>query len=387
MEKLILAFQHLISMFGATVLVPILTGLNVSVALFTSGIGTLIFHLTTGGRVPVYLGSSFAFIAPIIVVGQMYGLAYATGGMIVAGLVYLLFAWLVRKLGIDKINGLFPPVVAGPVIAVIGLTLVPVATGMASEHWLVAIFTIAVTVWTMARAKGFFKLLPVLVGVGAGYLLSIPLGLVNFTTVLDAPWLAWPKFMLPAFSWKAIAIIAPLALVTIIEHIGDIKANGSVVGSDFVESPGLDRTLLGDGLATVVAGFLGGPANTTYSENTGVLALTKVYDPAILRITAVMAILLSFVGKFGALIQTIPTPVMGGISIVLFGMIASVGLRTLVENQVDLKDSRNLIIVSLILVFGISGATLTIGPLSFVGMSLAAIVGILSNKFLFSDAH
>jgi uracil permease len=382
LKRFALAFQHLVAMFGATVLVPLLTGLNVSVALFTSGLGTLIFHKCTQGKVPVYLGSSFAFIAPIIVVRNQWGLAYATGGIVVAGLVYVLMALVVRFFGVEKVTDLFPPVVAGPVIMVIGLTLAPTAQDMASGNWFVAAFTILVAILAMTKAKGYFNLLPVLVGVGAGYLLSVVLGIVDFSAVVAAPWIQVPQFIAPRFSLPALAVIAPLAFVTVIEHIGDIKANSTVVDKDFIADPGLHRTLIGDGIATSVAGLLGGPANTTYSENTGVLAMTKVYDPAILRITAVMAMALSFIGKFGAIISSIPTPVMGGISILLFGMIAAVGLRTLIENKVDLTKSSNLLIVSLILVFGISGAVVTIGQLQLVGMSLAAVIGVIANLFL-----
>ena len=378
-----LALQHLIAMFGATVLVPMLTGLNVSVALYTAGVGTLVFHWVTGGKAPVFLGSSFAFIAPIILARDNFGLAYATGGIVAAGVVYLLMSGLVAITGPGIVRKLFPPVVTGPVIVTIGLTLAPVAKDMASVDWATALFTIGVTVIALTFLRGYFKLLPILTGVTAGYLFAAARGLVDFSQITAANWVAIPDFILPAFSWEAIGIVAPLALVTMIEHIGDMEANGAVIGRDLIKDPGLHRTLLGDGLATMIAGFFGGPANTTYSENTGVLAITKVYKPHILRITAVLAIILAFFGKFGALIASIPGPVMGGISIILFGMIAAVGLRQLVENNVDLKLNRNQLIVATTLVFGISGAELKIiGDLQLVGMSLAAVVGVILNQLL-----
>jgi len=382
-KEILLALQHLIAMFGATVLVPILTGLNVSVALFTAGAGTLVFHLVTKGKAPVFLGSSFAFIAPVVLVAEQWGLPYATGGIIAAGLVYVVVAAIIAITGPGFIRRLFPPVVTGPVITIIGLTLAPIAKDMAAQNWVVALFTIAVTVVAMTFMRGYFRLLPILTGVVSGYIFAAVMGLVDFSGITAAGWIAVPDFMAPAFSWAAIGLVAPLAIVTMIEHIGDMEANGAVIGKDLIKDPGLQRTLLGDGLATALAGLCGGPANTTYSENTGVLAVTKVYKPAILRITAVFAILLAFLGKFGALISSIPSPVMGGISIILFGMIAAVGLRQLVEHRVDLKLGRNQLIVATILVFGISGAELPIGAnLKLVGMSLGAVVGVLLNLLL-----
>ena len=376
----LLSLQHFVAMFGATVLVPLLTGLDPLVALFTAGAGTLLFHTITGGMVPVFLGSSFAFIAPIIMVKEQLGdLAYATGGIFVAGFVYLLFALLVWLVGTEKVKRLFPPLVTGPMIVVIGLTLSPVAIQMASQNWLVATVVVVTVILTSVLLKGFWSMIPVLFGVLAGYAVSLPLGLVDVSVVQQSSWLSVPRFILPKFNWTAIATIAPVSIATVMEHIGDITTNGAVVGKNFFEKPGLHRTLIGDGLATSLAGLLGGPANTTYSENTGVLALTRVYDPRVLRGAAFLAMLVAFLAKFGAVLRTIPTPVIGGISLILFGMIASVGIRTLVNARVDFSKPKNLLVASLILTVGIGGATLKIGHVEFKGLSLAAIVGIVAN--------
>jgi len=376
----LLSLQHFVAMFGATVLVPLLTGLDPLVALFTAGAGTLLFHAITGGIVPVFLGSSFAFIAPVIMVKEQLGdLAYATGGIFVAGLVYLIFALLVWFVGTDKIKRLFPPLVTGPMIVVIGLTLSPVAIQMASQNWLVAMVVVVTVILTSVLLKGFWSMIPVLFGVLAGYAVSLPLGLVDVSAVQQSGWLSVPHFILPKFNWTAIATIAPVSIATVMEHIGDITTNGAVVGKNFFEKPGLYRTLIGDGLATSLAGLLGGPANTTYSENTGVLALTRVYDPRVLRGAAFLAMLVAFLSKFGAVLRTIPTPVIGGISLILFGMIASVGIRTLVNAQVDFSRPKNLLVASLILTVGIGGAVLKINHVEFKGLSLAAIVGIVAN--------
>ena len=376
-RELLLALQHTIAMFGATVLVPFLTGLSPTVALFTAGLGTLIFHLLTKGIVPVFLGSSFAFIAPILAVKESFGLPYATGGIIVAGLVYVVMSALIKLVGVEKVRKFFPPAVTGPVIMVIGLTLAPVAIDMASTNWIVAGIVLITVIITSVFMKGFFQMIPILIGVIVGYLASLILGIVDFTAIAQAQWLAAPDFMLPKFSWAAIAVIAPVAIVTMMEHIGDIMTNGAVVQKDFFVNPGLHRTMLGDGVATITAALLGGPANTTYSENTGVLALTKVYSPKILRYAAIFAIVLSFIGKLGAIIRTIPQSVMGGICILLFGMIASIGMRT-VSEKVDFSNSRNLIISAIILIFGLSGVEL----FGLSGMALAAVLGIALNKLL-----
>lgn len=376
-KELVLAVQHTIAMFGATVLVPFLTGLSPTVALFTAGLGTLVFHLVTKGMVPVFLGSSFAFIAPILAVKEAFGLPYATGGIIVAGLIYALLSMVIKVVGAEKIRSYLPPTVTGPVIMVIGLNLAPVAIDMASSNWLVAAIVLASVILASVFMKGFFKMVPILIGVTVGYLVSMIVGIVDFTPIKEAPIFALPDFMAPKFSREAIAIVAPVAIVTLMEHVGDIITNGTVVGKDFFEKPGLSRTILGDGLATSLAGLLGGPANTTYSENTGVLALTKVYDPKILRYAAVFAIIISMVGKLGAIIRTIPEAVMGGICIMLFGMIASIGMRT-VSERVDFSRSRNLIISAVILIFGLS----QVSVFGLSSMAFAAILGIILNKVL-----
>jgi uracil permease len=411
-KSYVLGLQHLFAMFGATVLVPMLTGLNPSIALLTAGVGTLIFHYVTGKKVPVFLGSSFAFIPAIQIVMNQNpdNIPLVQGGTIVAGLIYVLLAGLVALLGAEKVKSFLPPIVTGPVIIVIGLTLSPTAVEMASSNWWVALFVVAVVVGITIFNKGFFRLIPILIGIAAGYILSIILDitgitgqnpLINMQIVADADWFNFGAIMrgefftVPVFNAAAISLIAPIALVTFMEHVGDITTNGAVVKKDFFKEPGLHRTLIGDGLATSFAGLLGGPANTTYSENTGVLAVTKVYDPKILRIAAVYAIILAFVGKLGAILQTIPLPVMGGISLILFGMISSIGMRTIAEADLDFSKSRNLIISSLIFVIGIGvnvfyaetgGIPVPITDnFAFSGLFLATVIGVIANKILPKD--
>lgn len=381
-KKFSLGFQHFIAMFGANTLIALIIGFDIPVAVFASGIGTLAFHLVTKGKVPAYMGSSAAYVAPLILVSQQFGIRYAYGGVIGAGIVYIVVALIVRLVGIEKILRLFPPIISGCLIMIIGLTLMPIAIDMSSGHWIIALITLISASLVMTKTKGYLQTLPVLIGMTVGYIVSIILGIVDFSVVLAAPWFAIPNFTFPAFSLSAMLIITPFALVALIEHVGDIKANSSVVGKDFTKDPGLHRTIIGDGLASIVAGLFGGPTNTTYSENTGVLAITKQYDPALIRIAAVIAMILPFIGKFAALINSIPTPVMGGISIVLFGMIASVGLRTLIDNRVDLQDSNNLLVVTLTLAFGLSGASLALGSVTLSGMSLAALIGVFTNFVL-----
>ncbi|MFO7173656.1 MAG: uracil-xanthine permease family protein [Bacillota bacterium] len=385
---LLLSAQHLLAMFGATVLVPILTGLDPAVALLTAGLGTLLFHALTGGKVPVFLGSSFAFIPAIIAVRERFGLPYATGGIVVAGLVYVLVAALAAVFGPDRIRRLIPGEVAGSIIMVIGLTLTPVAWEMAREHWAIAGITIAAVAAVLVWGRGILRTLPVMIGLGVGSLAAWGFGRLDTTPVAAAPWLQFPDLMAPAFRWEAILMVAPMAFITCIEHIGDITANGAVVGQNFFRSPGLHRTLLGDGLATSLAGLLGGPANTTYAENTGVLALTRVYNPAILRGAAVGAIALSFLGKLAAVLQSIPTPVLGGISLVLFGMIAGIGARTFGQAR---RSLRSFVIGGTVLALGlapaVSDALGTANPIALrlwgdftlEGLSLAALAGILLN--------
>ncbi len=420
----VLGVQHLFAMFGATVLVPLLTGLNPAVALFTSGLGTLIFHFITKFKVPVYVGSSFAFIPAISAIVMVNGtvdptkVPIAQGGIMVAGLLYVVFALIAYFVGVDKIRKLFPPVVTGPVIVVIGIGLSSVAindaTGFANLsqgidataglNIGIALFTLLIVVISSVFAKGFFRLVPILLGIAGGYLLCVILHLcgvftMDFSAIENAPWINVPfvtedangvTFLsLPQFDISAILSIAPIALVTFMEHVGDITTNGAVVGKDFFKDPGLHRTLLGDGIATAFAGMFGGPANTTYSENTGVLATTKNYNPAILRVAACFAIVLALVGKFGAVLQTIPSPVKGGVEIVLFGMIAAIGIRTLVESKLDFTHSRNLLIVGIILVLGLGigglgGIAVTIGSvnLNISGLFVAVVVGVIANALL-----
>ncbi|WP_252249820.1 uracil-xanthine permease family protein [Clostridium sp. ZBS13] len=392
-KKIVLALQHLIAMFGSTVLVPILTGLDISVALFCAGIGTLIFHICTKMKVPVFLGSSFAFIPVICAVKVSYGdLRYAQGGIMIAGLIYVLMSFIIKKIGTEKIKVVLPAQVVGPMIMVIGLNLIPTAFNMAKENIIIAVITLGVTLGIKYFSKGFISQIAILCGVACGYLISYFTGYVDTQAIAEAGFITIPNFTLPKFDLGAIVIIAPVVLATFMEHIGDITTNGQVVGENFIEEPGLNRTLLGDGLATMTAAFFGGPANTTYGENTGVLAMTKNYDPSILRLAAIFAILLSFVGKFGTVISTIPQAVMGGISLMLFTMIALVGFKTLKYEKVKM-NWKNAIIVVTILVIGFLGTFIEkkfgilVGirindAVSISGLSFAAIVGVLLNLVL-----
>ena len=391
--RCILALQHLVAMFGATVLVPILTGLDPSVALFTAGCGTLIFHLCTKGKVPVFLGSSFAFIPVIKVVRDSYGdLSYAQGGMFVAGLIYVIVSLIIKKVGVGKIKAILPAQVVGPMIMVIGLNLIPTAIDMASNNWTLAIITLGVTLIIKFFGRGFTKQITILCGVAVGYIVALIMGEVQTAEIASAAVLSVPSFTLPKFDIGAIMIIAPVVLAVFMEHIGDITTNGQVVGENFIEDPGLNRTLLGDGLATIAASLFGGPANTTYGENTGVLAVTKNYDPSILRITAVFAIGLAFIAKFGAAIRTVPQAVMGGISLMLFTMIAIVGPKTIKSEKV--KFSWNNIIVMIVILFLGLGASyvetnynIILGikiteEVAITGLSFAALVGVILNLVL-----
>ncbi|MSS60289.1 uracil-xanthine permease family protein [Fusobacterium sp. FSA-380-WT-2B] len=398
--KFILGIQHVLAMFGATVLVPFLTGLNPSIALISAGVGTLIFHLCTKRIVPVFLGSSFAFIGALTLVLKNEGIGAIKGGVIAAGLIYVIMSFLVKTFGVEKIKSFFPPIVTGPIIMLIGLRMSPIALNMAgyangkfdTKSLIVAFSVILTMVSITMMKKSFLRLIPILAAVIVGYIVATILGMVDFSVVSQAKWIglsteaASDLFTMPSMSLTGIIAIAPIALVVFIEHIGDITTNGAVVGKDFFKDPGIHRTLLGDGLATIAAGFLGGPANTTYGENTGVLAVTGVYDPAILRIAACYAIILGFIGKFGILLQTIPLPVMGGVSVILFGMIASVGVRTVVDAQLDFGNSRNLIISSIIFVLGIAVDNISIWQtVSVSGLALAAFSGVVLNKILPKD--
>lgn len=406
-QKLLLGIQHVLAMFGATVLVPALTGLSTSITLFCAGLGTLLFHLVTKKKVPVFLGSSFAFMGGIIaIIGNsrigdpdfLDKLAAVKGALIVAGLVYVVFAILIKLVGYEKVNKLLPPIVTGPIIVVIGLRLSGSAINNAFfvyneegaqvfslQSLLVTVCVLTTIIVVSVFAKGIVNLMPILFAIIVGFLVCIPLGICDFTPVKEASFFSFMDkdimdqiLCMPTFKADAILAIAPIALVTLIEHVGDITTNSAVVGKNFMIDPGIHRTVLGDGIATAVAGLFGGPANTTYGENTGVLAVTKNYDPSVIRIAAVFAMILGIFGKFGAVITSIPAPVTGGISIVLYGMISSVGVRILINSRLNFGNSRNLMIASLIFVLGIGCDSIPIaGTVSVSGLALAAVVGMV----------
>jgi uracil permease len=398
-----LSIQHVFAMFGATILVPILTGLSPSTALFTAGTGTLIYILITQAKVPAFLGSSFAFIPALIGVSSVYGLPYAMGGAFASGVFYCIVALIIKKSGYNWLGKVLPPVVIGSVIVVIGLNLAPTAMGMAMNDsngnyslfcLLIAVVTLSVTIIANIFSKGFFSIIPLLIGLFTGYLFALLMGnlfpayaLINFQGVVEASWFGLPTFAFPKFNIVPMLTFIIVSLATICEHLGDTLTISKVVGKNFYEEPGLHRTLAGDGIATLWASFWGGPPNTTYGENIGVLALTRVYSVWVTGGAAVFAVFLSFFPKFGALIQTIPGPVLGGISMLLFGTIASSGLRTLVDSGVDYEDKRNLTISSVILVIGIGGGVITFAmgenmQFSLGGVALATIVGIFLNLCL-----
>lgn len=396
MKNALQGAQMLFVAFGALVLVPLLTGLDPNVALFGAGIGTLIFQLITRRSVPIFLASSFAFIAPIMFGIQTWGVGATMGGLMAAGVVYVLMGALIKVRGVAFIHKLLPPVVVGPVIMVIGLGLAPVAVNMAlgktgdgavqlidadAALWISSI-SLLVTIIISVFSKGFLKLLPIFGGIVAGYITSLIYGAVDFTPVAQASWLAIPNFTTPEFNINAIFFMVFVAIAPAVEHVGDMLAISNVTGKDYLKKPGLHRTITGDGVATIAASMLGAPPNTTYSEVTGAVMLTKAFNPVIMTWAAVTAIVLALVGKLGALLQTIPVPVMGGIMILLFGSIATVGLNTLIKNNVDLHKSRNLVIVGITLVFGIGGMAFGIGDFSLQGVSLCGIVAILLNLVL-----
>ncbi|GIU05614.1 uracil-xanthine permease [Shewanella morhuae] len=388
--------QMLFVAFGALVLMPLLTGLDTSVALFTAGIGTLLFQLITKRQVPIFLASSFAFIAPILYGVQTWGIPSTMGGIMAAGVVYVMLGALVKLRGTEFIHKLLPPVVVGPVIIIIGLGLAPVAVNMAlgksgdgsvtlvatNIALFISLASLCTTIAVAIFAKGLLRVMPILAGIIVGYGLSLAFGIVDFAVVTAASWIAIPKFVAPELNWYAIAFMIPVAIAPAVEHIGDILAISNVAGKDFMKKPGLHRTLTGDGIATIAAAAFGGPPNTTYSEVTGAVTLTRNFDPKIMTWTAITAITLAFVGKLGALMQTIPVPVMGGIMCLLFGSIAAVGLSTLIRHQVDLSEPRNLSIVGVTLVFGIGGMAFGIGSFSLTGISLCGIVAIVMNLIL-----
>lgn len=381
-QKTIVGAQFLFVAFGATVLVPLLIGLDPSVALLTAGVGTLIFHAVTKGKVPIFLGSSFAFIAPIIKATELYGLPGALFGIIGVGLVYGIMSLLIRLRGVGFIAKLFPPVVIGPVIMLIGLSLAGTGVDMAKTNWLLAVIALLTTVVVSLFGKGMLRLIPIFAGIFVGYVVSIFIGIVDFQPVLDARWFALPAFVRPEICWEAIIFMIPVAIAPVIEHIGDVYVISEVAGKDFVKEPGLHRTMLGDGLACVASSIFGGPPVTTYSEVTGAISLTKIADPAVIRIAAIFGISFSVLGKVSALLKTIPDAVLGGIMLLLFGTIASVGVNTLVKHRVDMGNTRNLVIASLILTTGIGGAEMTIGDVTIGGIGLAALVGLILNLLI-----
>lgn len=378
-QKTVVGAQFLFVAFGATVLVPLLVGLDPSVALFTAGVGTLIFHAVTKGKVPIFLGSSFAFIAPIIKATELYGLPGTLFGLVGVGLVYGIMSLLIHFRGVGFIARLFPPVVVGPVIMLIGLSLAGTGVNMAKGNWPLAIIALLTTVAVSLFAKGMLRLIPIFAGIVVGYVASIFFGVVDFQPILDAEWFALPAFVRPEICWEAIIFMVPVAIAPVIEHIGDVYAINEVAGKDFVKDPGLHRTMLGDGLACIASAVIGGPPVTTYSEVTGAISLTKITAPVVIRIAGVFGILFSVLGKVSALLKTIPEAVLGGIMLLLFGTIASVGVNTLVKNNVDLGNTRNLVIASLILTTGVGGAEMSIGSITIGGIGLAALVGVTLN--------
>ena len=406
LKWIVLALQHVFAMFGATILVPILvnsaagqTVLTIPVALVTSGIGTLIYILCTKGKSPVYLGSSFAFITPLALGAIKAGIAGAMTGTMLVGIVYVIVAIIITICGKGWINKILPPIVIGPMIMIIGLGLAPTAIseiGISADATftdyksiIVALFTFLVTAFVMLKGKGFLKIIPFLVGIASGYILSVILGMVDFTPVIEASFFSMPDFVVPFISYVpsfgALLTIAPIAIVTIAEHIGDHTALSTIIGKDLLKEPGLNRTLLGDGIATFAAGLLGGPANTTYGENTSVVGMTKVASVWVIGLAAIMAILLGFLGKFTALVSTIPNAVLGGVSLLLYGFIAVNGLKVLIENKIDFSKSRNIIIASSMLVLGLGGAVINIATVGVSGMSLAAFAGVVLNLILPKD--
>ena len=387
-KTVVLGVQHMFVMFGATVLVPIITGLDVGVALFAAGVGTLLFHILTKFKVPVFLGSSFSFMPPIIAVAEASGgdLAFATGGIVVAGLVYVVVAIIFRFVDYKWLKLILPAHVTGPIIILIGLLLASVAIDNATGNWWIAGLTFAFGVFVKIGFERFgwkfLSALPVLFALIFGYLISIIWGIVDFSGINAADWVGIPNFMLPKFSGSALALIVPVSIVTIVEHFGDVIAVGNVVKKDFLKDPGVSRTLLGDGIATTLSALIGGPANTTYSENTGAVALTGVYNPLVMRVAAVSAIILSLIPKFNAVINSIPGPVIGGISILLFGMISSIGIRNMIDARVNMDDPRPLIISAAMLVLGVGNAAFAIGGLTLSGLALSAVVGIVLNVII-----
>lgn len=400
LKSLPLGIQHLFAMFGSTVLVPVLFGVNPATILLMNGFGTLLYIFITKGKIPAFLGSSFAFISPVFVVlgnyagGEGYG--YVLGGFLAVGVVLCVVAWIVKMVGTAWIDVIFPPAAMGAIVAVIGLELVPTAAEMAGwiapagaePTWtmdptaaLVSLLTLAITIICWVTLRGFLKIIPILIGIIAGYIIAYAFGLGDFTAVKEASWISMPQYYQMKFDWSAILVILPAALVIIPEHIGHLFVTGNIVGKDLTKDPGLDRSLFGNGISTILSSFFGSTPNTTYGENIGVLAITRVYSTWVIGMAAVIAIILSFCGKLAALISSIPTPVMGGISLLLFGIIAASGIRMLVESKIDYSRSQNLILTSVVLVIGISGATIQLWDVALKGMGLATIVAIILGLF------
>ncbi len=382
-RKTIVGVQFLFVAFGSTVLVPLLVGLDPATALFTAGLGTFIFHMVTRGKVPIFLGSSFAFIAPIISASQQWGMPGTLAGIMGVALVYLVMSALIRWQGRRLLERLFPPVVIGPVIICIGLSLAPAAVKMAQENWLLALISLLTAIFVLVLGSGLVKLVPVVCGIFVGYLSAWLMGLVDASAVSSAPWFALPHsivhFELPEFAWEPFLFMIPVAIAPVIEHIGDVYVVSAVAGKDFVKDPGLHRTMLGDGLACFAASLLGGPPVTTYSEVTGAMQITRIISPAVIRIAAGTAIVFSIIGKLSAILQSIPSAVLGGIMLLLFGSIAAVGIQNLVNNKVNLDHTRNIIIVSVTLTLGIGGAIIPMGSFSLSGIGLSALAGVILN--------
>ena len=391
LKQSFVGLQMLFVAFGALVLVPLITGLDSNTALLTAGVGTLLFQLCTGKQVPIFLASSFAFIAPIQYGVQTWGIATTMGGLASAGLVYLALSMLVKLRGTEALQRIFPPIVVGPVIIIIGMGLAPVAVDMSlgknsayayNDAVLVSMVTLLTTLSVAVFAKGLIKLIPIMFGITAGYILCLFLGLINFQPVIDAPWFSLPKLTAPEFNLEAILYMLPIAIAPAVEHVGGIMAISSVTGKDFLKKPGLHRTLLGDSLATAAASLVGGPPNTTYAEVTGAVMLTRNFNPNIMTWAAVWAIAISFCGKVGAFLSTIPTIVMGGIMMLVFGSIAVVGMSTLIRGKVDVTEARNLCIISVVMTFGIGNMFVDVGNVSLKGISLCAVVAIILNLVL-----
>ena len=382
LKNCIVGIQFLFVAFGATVLVPLLIGIDPAIALLTAGIGTLIFHLVTKGMVPIFLGSSFAFVAPIIKATELYGLSGALSGILGVALVYFIMSAIIKWQGLRLIHKLFPPIVVGPIILLIGLSLAKSAVAMSQSNWLLALVSLGVATMVSLKGRGMFRLIPVFCGIVAGYIIALIFFDVDLTSVKDAPWLYIPELQIIDFSWEAIIYMIPIAIAPVIEHIGDVYVVNTVTEKDFTKNPGLHRTLLGDGLACLFASLIGGPPVTTYSEVTGAMTVTKVTDPKVIRIAAITAIVFSVLGKINALLRSIPESVLGGIMLLLFGTIAGAGVSSLLYNKVDMTNMRNIAIFGITMTLGIGDASLNIGTFSIGGIGLAAIVAVLLNLLL-----